>query len=94
MMDNLEKMALSYDEYMQIHKEWAGTKESIDNLLRRVSLETTYKIIKFLKEEVDKLTVKNPYVDKPSTGCFEKQVFFRGVKDIKEQLKELIRCDL
>ncbi len=40
------KCHLSYDEYMRLHRDWANNNESVDNLLRRVSLETVYKMLR------------------------------------------------
>jgi len=37
---------LEYEEYMRLHADWANSKESIDNLLRRITKETRYKIAK------------------------------------------------
>ena len=43
-MSKRELPELEYEEYMRIHAEWARSKESVDNLLRRITKETSYKI--------------------------------------------------
>ena len=47
MNDKVEELVeLDYDEYMGIHADWAKSKETVDNLLRRVTKETVYKNIR------------------------------------------------
>lgn len=41
-----ELPVLTYDEYMAIHSDWANSKETVENLLRRVALEAHYRILK------------------------------------------------
>lgn len=46
---------LTYDEYMAIHSDWAKTSETVENLMRRITLETCYKVLKagWIKEVKD-----------------------------------------